>query len=329
MHTGAHGSSNTYILMEEIYDYLRDELEVKEGSSGSGKRKGRKYGGEGAKGTAARDQRSDRARYIAGTFKESKERAAEEPIKPVEIKKFTSDEEAELKKTLSAFQTPVKNPQTGALAVTKVDNLKETKHQRSVSFSEEPTMNSTKTTKTEDTAASTSADVPSALPPRANQKETLGSDESSQASSQKSKGPSTSQTIPQPASSAASQNITTKENTQESDFKTVQGKARKQLTQKLVKRLALDGTSSSVTDSLSKLSLECMRAILKSSSPQSTATQPQDTPTDSTTGQTDKSSTKTRRNSKKKSGNASSESTSTTENSQNSSKTAGGGSKRD
>jgi len=163
VHTGAHGQTNTFVLMEELNEFLRDDLIVKE-REGSGTRKSRKFGGgEGRQSSNAKGARSFRAMYIAGTNQPDtynyrgrlenaasvddiltvkkliEEDSAERSAPKVEEKPM-AERRKDLSSAMQAFVSPVKKPQTGLPAVMTKESPKQSENPKAeVAKANEPT----------------------------------------------------------------------------------------------------------------------------------------------------------------------------------------------
>jgi hypothetical protein len=320
IHTGSLGSSNTMVIVEEVLEdvqrFLKSELEVadKEAAEGSGVNKSRKFGGnEGRSSREARDTRSDRAKYIAGTsqgrgYKECMNipseilPVAEEP-KPAEVpkpsvhplQKAIQKESADLQAMglQLASLLKLKAERTAEISLAKQANSQlpkvnedfqpppmsptEGRAPAAAISLEKPTTNTqTKKSKAKATAPAVVAPEITSTSPENAQTNALST--SSTKPSQVSQKSSTCPILANPSSLNQSTSTTTGTSTPESGWTE---KTSKNAAKRLViatKLLELTGISVSEA---SKLSTRTLKGLMKIASVKSTSPAVQVTPTDS------------------------------------------------
>jgi len=346
VHTGRCGEVNSFVLFEEMEEYLSRDIWIDSVTKESPVRKNRKGG---RKGADAVEARSDRAKFTAATGQFSsyadavgsghkdrapaKERAMTDEekaiafeakskaIKALQGVKNQQSALADAKRILAAqpFQAPAKKPLAGESAVSK----------GKVSFSAlGPTTNFFHLPNSGKVGLKLSGLAPGKLTKLSRAKEMIESEPSSESSSPRLSPSSTTPTTPKQPSSPASSSIT-QTNMAESGFREVMGRQRKKLIQSLTSRLALAGASTCMMDLIKQGSNQCLKDFGKLLSSAPTASPPQGTPTDSTSKPTEACSTKSAAKSKTKSSTGSAKSTSANTNSQSSKKTGKSGLKKD
>jgi len=338
IHTGRIDQANSFILVEEVEEYLARDYWMGLMAKESQTRKNRKGGGR--RGADADAARNDRVRFMAGTgdysgyTKDSalsasaKESATQE--EPTQVGKPKSaamnallglkkheDALAEAKAILAKaqaakpaaeippFRAPATKPQAGAAAVN--GNSKE--NPRVTFSSQKPTTSSFQFPISGREGSKLSALALGRLTKLNPSRVMSGSEQSSETSSPTSKRSSTTPDSPRTTSSKASSN-TTPTSTEELESERPIGKQRSKLIQSVTQTLALSGASACTMDWIKQGSNQSLKELGKLLSTAQTANPPQGTPTDSTSKPTEASSTKLKASSRTKSSPGSQESTS-------------------